>query len=89
MNLTKEQEALLNTEFPAELEKEAAEQVSTLNELYEMGFCKMAAAAADEMDKEESDGCPDCGLAYSFVFNCQFHKKDCPSQKDITKKNTS
>ena len=23
-------------------------------------------------------GCRHCNVAYSFVFNCQFHAKDCP-----------
>ena len=26
----------------------------------------------------DNGGCPCCGVAYSFVFNMQFHKKDCP-----------
>jgi GMP synthase-like glutamine amidotransferase len=26
---------------------------------------------------ENSDGCPKCGMAYSFVFGVQFHKKGC------------
>jgi hypothetical protein len=30
---------------------------------------------------DESDGCPECGLAYSFYFNFQFHKKDCSQNK--------
>jgi len=25
------------------------------------------------------DGCPYCGMAYSFFFHEQFHKKGCPS----------
>ena len=30
----------------------------------------------------ETDGCSECGMAYSFYFGCQFHKKGC-SLSDI------
>lgn len=55
--LTKEDQELLKTEFPAELEKQAADQVAQMHELYDVGFTKMAADTATELDKlaEESE----------------------------------
>ena len=52
-NLTAEQLELLNTEFPADMEKAAAAQAALISDLYSTGFTKIAAQAADEMDKEE------------------------------------
>ena len=31
---------------------------------------------------KEVGGCEDCGMAYSFYFNTQFHKKDCVRTRD-------
>ena len=28
-------------------------------------------------DKSNGTGCPHCGIAYSFVFGIQYHKRDC------------
>ena len=53
--LSPEDQALLNTEFPAELEKNAAEELKLANEMYDTGFTKMAGEAADSMDKEEEE----------------------------------
>jgi hypothetical protein len=55
MKLTAEQKALLETQFPAKLEKEAAAEVAKIQELYSVGFEKMAAEAAESMDKEEEE----------------------------------
>lgn len=55
MRLTAEQKALLETQFPAELEKEAAAEVAKIQELYSVGFEKMAAEAAEAMDKSEEE----------------------------------
>ena len=33
------------------------------------------------------DGCKGCGMVYSFVFNLQFHRNDCPTlQSEQTRK---
>jgi len=29
------------------------------------------------METDELGNCAGCGMAYSFVFGCQFHKADC------------
>ena len=34
--------------------------------------------AEEQKDISNGTGCPYCGVVYSFVFNMQFHKKDCP-----------
>lgn len=54
-DLSPEDQNLLNTEFPAELEKQAADEVQMANELYALGFEKMAEAAAEEVEKEEEE----------------------------------
>lgn len=54
-DLTAEQKTLLGTKFPAELEKEAEQQVKISQEMYTTGFSKMAAEAADNMDEEEEE----------------------------------
>jgi hypothetical protein len=53
--LSKEDQALLNTKFPEELEKEASAEVGRANELYAVGFEKMASGAADELDKSAEE----------------------------------
>lgn len=50
-DLSAEDQKLVNTEFSAELEKEAAEQVKIAQELYTTGFDKLASETADELDK--------------------------------------
>lgn len=55
MELTKEQQALLDTQFPAEIEKEAQEQVKVAMEFYQEGFSKIAAETADAMDAEKKE----------------------------------
>ena len=57
MSFTKEQENLMNTQFPTELEKEAAAEAEKVQELYSVGFSKFASETADTMDKlaEESN----------------------------------
>jgi hypothetical protein len=30
-----------------------------------------------EEDKSDGTGCPECGVAYSFFYRMQFHKKNC------------
>lgn len=55
MELTKEQQDLLNTEFPADIEKAAAEEVNAALDLYTMGFDKMAAQAAETFDASEGE----------------------------------
>ena len=32
-------------------------------------------------EKESMGDCPGCGMAYSFAFGTQFHKKGCPYNK--------
>ena len=34
------------------------------------------------MKTDENGNCKGCGLAYSFYFEKQFHKKDCPYAKE-------
>lgn len=58
MDLTKEQQELLATQFPAEVEKTAQEQVKIAMELYNEGFSKLASEVADSIDaakKEDED----------------------------------
>jgi hypothetical protein len=55
MDLTKEQQALLDTQFPAEIEKQAAAEAAMAFELYEVGFEKMASEAAEKMDEEAKE----------------------------------
>ena len=50
MKLSREEQALLETQFPAEIEKQAAAEVNAAVDLYSMGFEKMAAQAADVFD---------------------------------------
>lgn len=54
--LSVEDQKLLNTEFDADLEKEAAAEVAMTQELYDTGFSKLAAATADELDKVAEEG---------------------------------
>lgn len=54
-DLSKEDQALLNTEFPAELEKEAQAEIEKANELYDVGFSKIASEIADDADKKEDE----------------------------------
>lgn len=36
--------------------------------------------------KFDGGGCPECGMAYSFVFGCQFHKRGCKiGEKEVQK----
>lgn len=49
--LSVEEQALVNTTFPAELEKEASEQVKVAQELYSTGFSKFAAETAETLEK--------------------------------------
>ncbi|NDC22581.1 MAG: hypothetical protein EBZ49_00400 [Proteobacteria bacterium] len=49
--LSAEDQALLDTQFPAELEKEAAAELQQAQELYSIGFEKLAVEAADTLDK--------------------------------------
>lgn len=30
-----------------------------------------------KMETDQNGNCAGCGMAYSFVFSCQFHKADC------------
>lgn len=55
-DLSAEDQALVKQEFPAELEKEAAEQVKLAQELFTTGFEKLAAETADELDKLAAEG---------------------------------
>lgn len=55
-DLSVEDQKLLNTEFDADLEKEAAAEVAMTQELYDTGFSKLAAATADELDKVAEEG---------------------------------
>ena len=48
--LSTEDQNLLGTEFPAELEKEAASEVAIFAEMYDTGFEKIAVQIADSMD---------------------------------------
>jgi hypothetical protein len=48
-------EELLNTDFGPEIEKLAAEQVQACKDAYNYGCEKLAAEAAEEMDKEEKE----------------------------------
>jgi len=50
-DLSRDDQALVQTQFPAELEKEAAEQVKVAQELYSTGFAKFASETADMLDK--------------------------------------
>lgn len=50
-DLSADDQALVNTQFPAEMEKEAAEQVKVAQELYSTGFAKFASETADALDK--------------------------------------
>lgn len=50
-DLNEEDQALVNKDFPAELEKWAAEEASKATELYTTGFDKLASEAANELDK--------------------------------------
>lgn len=54
-DLSPEDQALVKTDFGAELEKQAAAEVAEAQELYAMGFEKMAAADAEAMDKEKEE----------------------------------
>lgn len=54
-DLSKEDQALLNTEFPEEIEKQAAAEVALAQDLYASGFAKLAAESADAMDKAEKE----------------------------------
>lgn len=56
MELSKEQQALLATNFPPEMEKEAAEQVKIAMAFYDEGFSKIASDTADAMDSAEKEG---------------------------------
>lgn len=49
-DLTAEDQALLNTDL-GDFDKLAAEQVATANEMYEMGFGKLASETADALDE--------------------------------------
>lgn len=53
--LSAEQQELLDTQFPAEMEKEAAAQAALISDLYSTGFSKLASAACDEMDEKEKE----------------------------------
>ena len=50
-SLSAEDQALLNTQFSPELEKEAAESVKLASELYTTGHDKLAAETADLLEK--------------------------------------
>lgn len=54
-DLSAEDQALLNTEFPAELQKEAQAEVEKANDLYAVGFDKIASEMADDADKKEDE----------------------------------
>jgi hypothetical protein len=43
------------------------------------------------METDEAGNCKGCGMAYSFVFGMQFHKKGCPYEvrKDGEPRNIS
>jgi hypothetical protein len=34
------------------------------------------------METDDNGNCKGCGMAYSFYFGMQFHKKDCPYAKE-------
>jgi len=53
MELTKEDQALLNTQFDPETEKLAAAQAAQIQEAYQYGFAKIAKEVADEKDEDE------------------------------------
>lgn len=55
MNLSAQEQALLNTDFGEDMEKSAAERVSACNEAYAYGFAKLAAEAADAKDEEDKE----------------------------------
>lgn len=50
-DLSAEDQALLNTDFPEEIEKQAAAEVALAQDLYASGFAKLASESADAMDK--------------------------------------
>jgi len=53
-DLSHEDQALVNTNF-GDLEKEASARVQVAQEMYSMGFDKLASATADEMDKAAAE----------------------------------
>ncbi len=53
-DLSAADQALLNTDF-GDLEKEASARVEVAQEMYSMGFDKLASATADEMDKAAAE----------------------------------
>lgn len=54
-DLSAEDQALLNTDFGEEIEKQAAAEVAMAQDLYASGFAKLAAESADAMDKAEEE----------------------------------
>lgn len=51
--LSKEDQELVNTDFGADLEKQAAEEIAEAVELYNMGFEKLAAEDVKAVEEEE------------------------------------
>lgn len=77
-DLSAEDQALLKTQFPAELEKEASEHVKIAQEMYSTGFSKFAAETAAELDK----------LAEEAEKEEKEHKEHDDKEKEMMKKMT-
>jgi len=54
-DLSVEDQKLVNMAFPAEIEKEASENVTLIQELHEYGFSKLAMSVANDLEKAASE----------------------------------
>jgi hypothetical protein len=55
-NLSYDDRMLVNTQFPAELEKEAAAEAAMINDLYSYGYEKVASSTIDFIEKGAEEG---------------------------------